>query len=185
MMNFRSAFSLLLFAFSSSSSATAKLYEVDNNVRSLKGAEDEDEEHRNRNLKKAAKKSGGQGLAAAEPGVAIAAAALTTAAEGASTFIAAFEILEAAAEVAAKLEKACCVSCNQDTSTSNICDGLFELECASPIAQVIGACLDKLCTCDFRPCALELLIQELSVNGLGNSIGYLLGEVGIRKSRSS
>ena len=173
MMNFRSAFSLLLFAFSS---ATAKLYEVDNNVRSLKGAEDEDEEHRNRNLKKAAKKSGGQGLAVG----AVAGALITEAERGASTFIAAFEILEAAAEVAAKLEKACCVSCNQDTSTSNICDGLFELECASPITQVIGACLDKLCTCDFRACALELLIQELSVSGLGNSLGYLLGGVGIR-----
>ena len=170
MMNFRSAFSLLLFAFSSSSSATAKLYEVDNNVRSLKGAEDEDEEHRNRNLKKAAKKSGGQGLA-----VGVTAAALATAAEGASTFIAAFEILEAAAEVAAKLEKACCVSCNQDTSTSNICDGLFELECASPIAQVIGACLDKLCTCDFRACALELLIQEFSVNGVVGAVGPFWG----------
>ena len=168
MMNFRSAFSLLLFAFSSSSSATAKLYEVDNNVRSLKGAEDEDEEHRNRNLKKAPKKSG-SGLA----DVAFVSAAILAAGEGASPFMTAIEILEAAAEVAAKLEKACCVSCNQDTSTSNICDGLFELECASPIAQVIGACLDKLCTCDFRACALELLIPELSVSGVGAARQYL------------
>ena len=30
-----------------------------------------------------------------------------------------------------------------------------------PIAQVIGDCLEKLCTCEFRQCALERLVTEL------------------------
>ena len=177
-MNFRSTLHLLLFAFTSSSSAKLYVYEVevDNNVnvRSLKGAgaaaaaaaAAADEEHRN--LKKAAKKSGQALAASASAGaglgqvgsVSVAFDAVAVA-EQASTFITAFEIFEAAAELAAKLEQACCVSCNQGTSTSNICAGLFELECASPIAQVIGDCLEKLCTCEFRQCALERLVTEL------------------------